>query len=112
MMLDKFHPVFSAKPRSHRKGRFLSAKTVRHIGFLVNDALETGVRWGAIDVNPMNGVEGAKAVKRDVTVLDDEDLSRFFDGARCTRLYPVHRKCCCNWCEKRRDPSPAMGNYR
>lgn len=86
--MNSLHDHGGQKSTAHPEGRPLSAKTVRHIGFLVNDVLETALRWGVIDVNPMNRVELPKAEKRDVTVLDEENVSRFFAGARGTRLYP------------------------
>jgi len=77
------------KSNEYTEGRPLSPKTVRHIGFLVHDVLETAVRWGKLEVNPMNRVELPKAEKREVTVLDEANVSKFFEDARGTRLYAL-----------------------
>jgi integrase len=71
-----------------KNGRPLSPKTVRHIGFLVHDALKHAVRWDMLNANPMDRVELPKAERREVSVLDETNVLRFFEGARKTRLYP------------------------
>jgi hypothetical protein len=57
-----------------REGRALSARTVRHVAFVVHGCLETALRWGLIAVNPMNRVELPKHEKREAMVLDRDRL--------------------------------------
>ncbi len=77
------------KSDAHPAGKPLSVKTVRHIGFLVNNVLENAVRLEVLPVNPMAFVKLPKPVKQKVTVLDEANVSRWFDGARTSRLYPL-----------------------
>lgn len=77
------------KSNIYHNGKPLSAKTVRHIGFLVNDAFEDAVRLGVLSVNPIARVKLPKLEKRKVTVLDEANVTKWFDGARKTSLYPL-----------------------
>jgi hypothetical protein len=44
------------KDEVHPLGRPPSARTVRHVAFVVHDSLEVAVRWGTLPTNPMDRV--------------------------------------------------------
>lgn len=85
--VNALHKCGGQKSATHPDGKPLSAKTVRHIGFLINDAFEDAVRLGVLTVNPMARVKLPKVVKRKVTVLDEVSVSKWFEGASRTSLY-------------------------
>lgn len=73
----------------HPDGSPLSARTVRHIAFVVHGALETAVRWGLLAVNPMNRVELPKLVKREAIALDRDRVKQLLTAAAGTRRFPL-----------------------
>ncbi len=77
------------RARGGKNGRPLSVKTVRHIAFVINASLETAVRWGLLQTNPMKRVELPEAEKKEASALDKDSLGRIFAGAKGTRLYPL-----------------------
>ena len=77
------------KDETHPLGRPLSAKTVRHIAFLVHDSLGAAVRWGTLATNPMDRVVLPKPERKEPKVLDDESLRRFLNAVRGTSLFPL-----------------------
>ncbi len=70
-------------------GRPLSAKTVRHIGYLVHGCLQTAVLWGEIASNPMDRVELPALVKVKPHVLDRKKMEALMSAAGGTRLFPL-----------------------
>jgi integrase len=72
-----------------KNGRPLSAKTVRHISFVISGCLSKAVKWKLITTNPMAHVERPKLVKTEPRVLDSAGLKTLFDRAHDTRLYPL-----------------------
>ena len=77
--IDEVHPL----------GRPLSARTVRHVAFLIHDSLEAAVRWGTLPANPMDRVVLPKPERKEPRVLDEEGLGRFLDAVRGTSLFPL-----------------------
>jgi len=77
------------KDEVHPLGRPLSARTVRHVAFLVHDSLEAAVRWGTLPTNPMDRVVLPKPERKEPKVLDDQGLGRFLDAVRGTSLFPL-----------------------
>jgi integrase len=76
---DELHPL----------GRPLSARTVRHVAFLVHDSLEAAVRWGTLPMNPMDRVVLPKPERKEPKVLDEQGLGQFLDAVRGTSLFPL-----------------------
>ena len=70
-------------------GRPLSARTVRHVAFLVHDSLEAAVRWGTLSSNPMDRVILPKPERKEPKVLDEQGLRRFLDAVRGTSQFPL-----------------------
>jgi integrase len=60
------------KDETHPNGRPLSPRTVRHIAFLIHDALQSAVRWGLLPANPMDRVLLPKAEKKEIRALDKQ----------------------------------------
>ncbi len=78
-----------AKSAAFPNGRPLSAKTVRHIGFLVHGCLQTAVKWGVLNTNPMDRVELPAAVKSKPHVLDRQKMQTLLSAADGTRLFAL-----------------------
>jgi integrase len=73
----------------HPKGRPLSAKTVRHIAFMVHSCLQKAIKWKLISANPMEDVDKPALVRRRPKVLDRQGLDALFRRAAGTRLFPL-----------------------
>jgi integrase len=73
----------------HPNGRPLSARTVRHVAFLVHDALEAAVRWGILPTNPMDRVVLPKAERKEPRALDKKGLSQLLGAVSGPKLFPL-----------------------
>lgn len=65
-----------------RKGRPLSAKTVRHVAMLVHCALKKAVKWKLIQVNPATDCELPQGETKERKIPEREQLRWLFDAAR------------------------------
>lgn len=74
---------------THPNGRPLSARTVRHIAFLIHDSLESAVRWDLLPANPMDRVVLPKAEKKEILALDKQGLSQILGAVSGTSLFPL-----------------------
>jgi integrase len=88
-MLNDLLDSGGRKDETHPNGRPLSARTVRHVAFLIHDCLESAVRWGLLPANPMDRVVLPKAEKKEIRALDKEGLSQLLGAVRGTRLFPL-----------------------
>jgi integrase len=88
-MLNNLRDSGGRKNETHPNGRPLSARTVRHIAFLVHDSLESAVRWGILPANPMERVVLPKAEKKEVRALDKQGLSQLLGAVSGTSLFPL-----------------------
>ena len=70
-------------------GKPLSARTVRHVAFLVHGCLEKAVRWQLINRNPMDSVDLPRFVKTEPKVLDKSRIAEVLSHAKTTRLFPL-----------------------
>jgi integrase len=73
--------------RKAKVPRPLAAKTVRHIAGLLHVALDTAIRCKLLKVNPVDGVQLPKVVKREAKSLDLEQLARFVAAALANGVY-------------------------
>jgi hypothetical protein len=69
----------------HPKGRPLSAKTVRHIAFMVHSCLQKAVKWKLLSANPMEDVDKPALFRRRPKVLDSQGLDALLRRAAGTR---------------------------
>ncbi len=88
-MLNNLLDSGGRRDETHPNGRPLSPRTVRHIAFLIHDSLETAVRWGILQGNPMDRVVLPKTEKKVIRVLDKQGLSQLLDAVRGTSLFPL-----------------------
>jgi integrase len=88
-MLNDLLDSGGRKDEAHPNGRQLSARTVRHVAFLIHDSLESAVRWGLLPANPMDRVVLPKAEKKEIRALDKEGLSQLLGAVRGTGLFPL-----------------------
>jgi integrase len=88
-MLNRLLDSGGRRDETHPDGRPLSARTVRHIAFLIHDSLESAVRWGILSANPMDRVVLPKAEKKEVRALDKRGLSQLLGAVKTTSLYPL-----------------------
>jgi integrase len=88
-MLNNLLDSGGRKEATHPNGRPLSARTVRHVAFLVHDCLESAVRWGILSANPMDRVVLPKAEKKEVRALDKQSLSQLLGAVSRTSLFPL-----------------------
>jgi integrase len=71
-MLNNLLECGGRRDETHPNGQPLSARTVRHVAFLIHDALESAVRWGILPANPMDRVILPKAEKKEILALDKQ----------------------------------------
>jgi len=64
----------------------LSPRTVQYVLFVLRNALNKAVRWGAAVRNVASLVDAPRVAHRDVNVLSPEDALRFVTAAREDRL--------------------------
>jgi integrase len=75
--------------KEHPNGRPLSAKTVRHVAFLVHSCLQKAIKWKLISANPMEDVDKPAMVRRRPKILDRQGLDALLRRAAGTRLFPL-----------------------
>jgi integrase len=88
-MLNSLLDSGGRKDETHPNGRPLSARTVRHVAFVIHDSHESAVRWGLLPLNPMDRVVLPKAEKNEIRALDKEGLSQLLGAVRGTSLFPL-----------------------
>ena len=88
-MLNSLRNSGGRKDETHPNGRPLSSRTVRHIPFLIHDSLQSAVRWGILQGNPMDRVVLPKAEKKEIRALDKEGLNQLLGAVAGTRLFPL-----------------------
>jgi integrase len=88
-MLNSLLDSGGRKDEIHPNGRPLSARTVRHVAFLIHDSLETAVRWGLLPANRMDRVVLPKAEKKEIQAMDKQGLSQLLGALRRTSLFPL-----------------------
>jgi integrase len=101
-MLNSLRDSGGRKDETHPNGRPLSPRTVRHIAFLIHDALEFAVRWGLLHANPMDRVVLPKEEKKEVRALDKQRLSKLLGAVKETSLFRYS-----SWPHR---PGAAVGN--
>ena len=88
-MLNNLLKSGGPKDQAHPDGRPLSARTARHVAFLIHDSLESAVRWGILAVNPMDRVVLPKEERKEVRAPDKQALSRLLSAVSGTNLFPL-----------------------
>lgn len=68
----------------------VSAKTVKNVHGILHSALAQAVRSGILQKNPADGCVLPKIVKREITPVMDEDVSRFFAAIRGHQFEDVY----------------------
>ena len=87
--INAIHDAGGRVTKDYPTGRPLAPKTVRDIGFLVHNCLQTAVLWGNIAVNPMDRVELPEPVKFKPQVLDRDKLEVLLQAASGLRMFPL-----------------------
>lgn len=87
--IDNLQDSGGRRTKEHPRGQPLSAKTVRHIAFVVHGCLESAVRLEVLSANPMDRVELPSVVKSKPHVLDREKMETLLSAAAGTRLFPL-----------------------
>lgn len=64
----------------------LSATTVRQLHAVLHKALKQAVGWGIVARNAADYVQAPRATRREMRVLNSEEVRRFIDAATGTRL--------------------------
>jgi integrase len=88
-MLNNLLDSGGRRDETHPNGKPLSARTVRHIAFLIHDSLQSAVRLGILPANPMDRVVLPKAEKKEIRALDKQGLSQLLGAVRGTSLFPL-----------------------
>ena len=68
-----------------KKGN-LSEKTIRHYHFIINEILESAVKWGYIVNNPAQKIDKPKVTKKDIEYLNLEQTQRFIQYLQCESI--------------------------
>jgi integrase len=76
--------LYSAKLKSG-----LSARTVQLIHVCLHKALKSAVKTGLLILNPADNVIQAKPEKKDMRILQQDDISIFLDAAKKTPYYAL-----------------------
>jgi len=64
----------------------LSGRTVRHVIATLSQALRQAMDWGMIGSNPANRVKRPKLERREITILNDDEIAELVGAAKDTRL--------------------------
>jgi integrase len=72
----------------HKAG--VSASMQRKAGVSLGVALQSAARLGVIPVNPARGVKKPRVEKKEIFVLDMDQLKAFLDAAKVDRLYALY----------------------
>lgn len=67
----------------------LSPQTAKHVHKILNDGLETAVKWGMVDTNVAKLVKAPKVPKKEMRVWDEKQLAQFFREFTNERYYTL-----------------------
>jgi integrase len=73
-----------------RRGRPLSAKTVRNVHIVLHRALSDAERLGLVPRNAAHAAKGPIAQRADMVTWTSEELAAFLDHVRSDRLYAAY----------------------
>lgn len=68
-------------------GRSLSSTTVLYHHRVLHRALETAVKWGLINRNPADMVEPPRKAKKEMKILNEEQIAKLLDAIKDEYLY-------------------------
>ncbi|MGA4497515.1 tyrosine-type recombinase/integrase [Bacillus bombysepticus] len=71
------------------KEKALSDENIQKVHMLINDSLKKAERWGLIARNPAALVDRPKAVKKEITVWDVEEVRQFLKYAKKSGRYYI-----------------------
>jgi integrase len=67
----------------------VSPHTSNYCRSTLQTAFEQAVKWQVLSINPAKGVTRVRQEKREMTVWEDDETTRFLDHAANHRLYPL-----------------------
>jgi len=85
--IQAFYSDMLENGRRNGKGRGLSPLTVRHYHRVLRKALHDAVRWRLLARNPAEAVEAPRVVRKEMKVLEPEEVGRLLHAAEGSEFY-------------------------
>jgi len=87
--LTQLRPEHLQKHYTDKLNTGLSARTVRYLHVVTHKALQTAVKWGLVSRNVADGVDVPRARRTEMQTWDEDDITRFLEGAKDSRYYAL-----------------------